>query len=332
MPKPVPSHPGAVPPALSGHTGGFNPTRPVVHQDPPKVIEHKNPSQWDNPISKRHLDDSSSHFHDISQHNPSALRAIGGFESKYRSEFRQHVYNRNHEFAGVYADENHRYYNSGWFPRGFYGGFWYPVLPCFDVESYFAYPTVFWLFYTDIDYAGYWENYYGPGWSDGDSDPAPAPVAAFPFAGVFYPTDTLRDLGMEVSAMSADAQVNFQTAMVNFVQEVQDEVSDQRTAPITLNQFDLVVNHYQNLQDQAIVVEGFVSHNGIQYAFKALIDLLDPSQTITFIPSSQDPTGANDANLQIINQRIIELGGDPYTADQEPTTIGATPSDLGAVN
>lgn len=181
------------------------------------------------------------------------------------------------------------------------------------------YPIVFWMFYVDEDAGGYWNGYY-PGWNYDQPTPPPAPKP-FPFAGVFYPTDTLRNLGMEVSAMSSDLQTNFESGLTYFLEDLQDGISDQLTQPIEFHQQEVVVNHYQNLQDQAIVLEGFVDRDGMHYAFKSLLDLMDPTQTLTFVPSTQDPDPTDDPTLQLINDRIQQLGGDPYSADQEPVNL-----------
>jgi hypothetical protein len=173
------------------------------------------------------------------------------------------------------------------------------------------------MFYPDDDTGGYYNGYYPP-WNDGNPNPPPPPKN-FPFAGVFYPTDSLKDLGIEVSSMSNDLQANFESALTYFIQDLTDGISNQLTQPIVLQQQEVVVDHYENLQDQAIALEGFVDREGMHYAFKTLLDLTDPTQSLTFVPSSQDPDPTDDPTLQLINDRIIQLGGDPYTADQEPT-------------
>lgn len=261
--------------------------------------------------------DSANRYKDIAHRNPGAIKAVAPYRLRYRSEFGQRTATRGRVLTRYYANRNYRYYYSGWFPRGFYGGYWYPVRPCYDVQNYFVYPIVFWMFYSDDDYNGYYDGYYPP-WNEGSSQPTPTAPQQFPFAGVFYPTDTLRDLGMEVSAMTADLQANFRSGLTYFVQDLQDGISDQLTQPIVLQQQEVVVNHYENLQDQAIVLEGFVDRDGMHYSFKALVDLVDPTQTLTFVPSTQDPDSQDDPTLQLINDRIQQLGGDPYSADQEP--------------
>ncbi len=87
---------------------------------------------------------------------------------------------------------------------------------------------------------------------------------------------------------------------------------------VQLDQGDVTINHYENLQNQAIEVEGYVDMGSTALAFKALIDLNDPSQTMVFVPTTQDPTDTDLATLDAMNARIVALGGDPMTAEQEP--------------
>ncbi len=296
----------------------MTPGRPILHQDPPKTVPHPTqPSHMDNPITRGHLNDAQDHQQDVWQRNPTKANHVMPYEQKWRGEFDRRDHDRGQQLVGYYRDNIHRYYYSRWYDHGFYGGFWYPVRPSYDIYAYFAYPEVFWIFYVDPDDNDYW-NVYWPIWDD---EPAPVRPAPFPYAGVFYPTDTMRDLAIEVSAMNDFERGNFRLALSNFVGLLQQEISDQLVQPIELQQYEIVVNHYQNLQDQAIELEGFFDRPGLQFSFKALLDLQDPQATMVFVPSSQDPTGSNSAILDAINQRIVQLGGDPYTADEEPEHV-----------
>ncbi len=291
--------------------------------NPPHVTPHTRPSHLQNGWTRGHLNDSHNRFHDVSQRHPEGIRGVNNYANRYRHEARQALYDRGHQVTAYYHQNNYRYYYSHWYNHGFYGGDWYPVRPCYDPQVYFVYPVVFWIFYTDDDTTDYYNNYYQD-WAQ--NQPAPQdpndtyanPANPFPFRGVFYPTDTLKDLGIEVSAMDAETQANFRESLTDFVQALQDEVSDQRTQAIQFEKYEVVVNHYENLQNQAIVIEGFADRAGVHYSFKALIDLVDPSQTLVFVPSTQDPTNDNTQVLDQMNARIVQLGGNPYTADQEP--------------
>lgn len=336
--KPVP--PPAPKPGPGGNWGGVIHDRPIHHQDPPHVIPHRGPSQYDNPISRGHMGDAQQRWTDVGHRAPDAIRYLPNYQNRYRTEFHDRIYQRAPIVINYYNNEHYRYYYSGWYRHGFYGGYWYPVRPCYDVYNYFQYPLVFWIFYTAIDDANYWQYYY-PGWS-GQPVPAPAPgpapapptpgpvaspVQPNPFAGVFYPTDTLRDLAMEISVMSDVAQANFRVAVTDFVSDLQDEISEQLAQSIQLNQYDVVVSHYQNLGNRAIVLEGFVDRgDGLQFSFKALLDLENPNETLTFVPKAQDPDGSDTTKLDQINQRIVNLGGDPYTADEEPAPGAPVPN------
>lgn len=292
-----------------------------MKQSPPKVIPHKLPSEQENPLSKGHIDGAGAHFKTVGQRDPGAVRHLPAFETRYKDEFRKPITNRGAVFTKYYGQDHYRYYYSKWFAHGFYGGYWYPVRPCYDAYNYFEYPLLFWLLYSDNDDGDYWSGYY-PGWYY--DQPIPPTPQEFPFAGVFFPTDTLRDLGMEISMLDPVLQNNFQTAIIDFLSDAQDDISAQLQEPIQFEQFDVVVNHYQNLQDEAIVIEGFANVEGVNYAFKAFLDLVDPNNTIVFVPSQQNPDGSDTTKLDEINQRIIDLGGDPYAADQEPLKVPAS--------
>jgi hypothetical protein len=296
------------------------------------VIPHSQPSQLDNRYTKAGIDSSKQRLKDLGQRSNGAalIHAVAPYRARYQTpQWRQAVFNRGRIVTGYYHDNNHRYYYSKWFRLGFFGGDWYPVRPQYDIANYFYYPEVFWMFYTGDDYAGYYNGYY-PGWDSAEpNDPTPAPLpggsapTGFAFRGVFFPTDTLKDLGVEVSSWSAAAQAEFRSSMTVFVQGLQDAISNQLTQSIKLQQNEVVVNHYENLQDKALVVEGFDDRAGLHYSFKAFVDLQDPTQTIVFVPTSQDPTGANDPILADMNQRITALGGDPMSADEEPVSAGS---------
>jgi hypothetical protein len=238
---------------------------------------------------------------------------LNNYGSRYRNAYGGRLAQDGQRYRGFFNQEAYRYYYSGWFRHGFYGGFFYPVFPCLNIYNFFWFPLIYWMFTPDWD-ESYWTD-YAPQWDSTTS----YPTEPFTYAGVIYPTDTLRDLGIELSAMDSQTQANFRQALTVALNQLQDQVSSQLTDPIKLSRNEVVINHYQNLKNAAIVIEGFVSHGDAQYAFKALLDLVNPTQTLVFVPPAQNPADTEDPTLKAINDRIVQLGGDPYTADQEPT-------------
>jgi hypothetical protein len=282
--------------------------KPVHHDNPTHVVHHDRPSHLDNPVVQRHIKDAHGHQADVRRDHPDAYRRVEGrardFNTHHQADFKR----RGDSYRGYYRNDAYRSYYSPWYRHGFYGGFFYPVVPCVDIGSYFYYPEVDWMYNTapDADYAKDW---YGQ-----DT----YPVDAFPYAGVLYPTDTLRDLGIDVSGLSGLQQYNYRQALTRFMDSLVAQINDNLTDAIQLGANEVVVDHYQNLNN-LIVIEGFVDHDDLHYAFKATLDLSVPAQTLVFVPTNQQPDAQDLANLQVMNDRIVAAGGNPLQADEEPT-------------
>jgi hypothetical protein len=248
---------------------------------------------------------------------PDQYRRAYNYGFQYHKDYHDRWESRFHDFDDYYHHNHYRYYYSGWFDHGFYGGYWYPVFLCDNIEDYFVYPVIYWLYadYVDVEY---YQAYYGDDWNT-------YPIAdPFPYSGVFFPTDTLRDLMMEVSGLAPALQANFRTSLTNFTASLDSQVSATLVAPYEYSDNDIVVDYYVDLFDQGgnltgIEIEGMLDHDPLHVPFKAVLDLEDPSQTLVFIPSSQDPDGSA-ATLDQINQRLEAAGIDPTEAPIEPTT------------
>ena len=65
--------------------------------------------------------------------------------------------------------------------------------------------------------------------------------------------------------------------------------------------------------------------DGFQIAFKALLDLQLPNDSMVFVPLSQNPSEAELLKLDAINAKITSLGGDPMTAIVETDKADGTP-------
>ena len=84
---------------------------------------------------------------------------------------------------------------------------------------------------------------------------------------------------------------------------------------------EIVVNHYENLQNQSIVIEGFVDQGELHVAFKGVLDLVDPAQTLVFLPKGQEPSAAELNLLDDMNAKIRKLGGNPEVVAAEPEQV-----------
>ena len=80
---------------------------------------------------------------------------------------------------------------------------------------------------------------------------------------------------------------------------------------MVLGRNDIVVNRYEILDRGGVVVEGFVAHDNQQFAFKGLLDLNDPNQTLVFAPAAVQaaPSDAQLLDLRGLNDRIMLMGG-----------------------
>ena len=307
----------------------INPAKPnnnTHHIAPVHVISNNKPSHLTN-----HFTQNNTHTATLKNqqfihkaNNAHWVQQINGYQHQYHNQF----YKNNIQSFNVYGhywqnNYYHEWYNP-WYQWGFYGGFWYPVRPYYAIENYFSYPMVQWFFMDDPVAPEYYSSYY--------SEPiqqSPC-VGAFPYKHIYFPTDTLRDLLVEVSGLPQGLRCTFRTAIINLSSQLQQDVSTYYSINFSLQQNNIVVNYYQNLQNKGIVIAGFVNQGTINVAFEALLDLQNPSHSITFAPDGQTPTQDQLQVLQQLNNRIIKLGGDPFTAQQEPSTGIVEPGNQGS--
>ncbi|CEG55566.1 hypothetical protein [Legionella fallonii] len=282
---------------------------------PAHVVVNTKPSHLNNPMTQQNLHHAMTWNQQFvhAANNAQWVHEVNGYQQQYHKQF----YNYNVQRFNVYGHywQNNHYHNwyNAWYHLGFYGGFWYPVRPFYAIENYFTYPVVQWFFVDEAVAPQYYTNYYV-------SQPAPPPacIETFPYKNVYFPTDTLRDLLVEVSGFPQQLRCNFREAIIGITSQLKDDMSNYFALSFTFRPDDIVINYYQNLQGQAIVIAGFVSQNKINMAFEALLDLRNPNNSIVFAPDGQTPT---EEQLQVLNQlnsRIKNLGGDPFTAQQEP--------------
>ncbi len=278
---------------------------------PGHTVPHTKPSHWSNSYSSHNLNHAKS-FYGGKNWGAHTKNYIGGKNQWFVNKYYSHLNGCYNHFRPYYGNNAFRFYYSSWFNFGFCGGFYYPVRPWYGIHQYFYYPTIYWL-YNDIGQNDipYYQEAYG-------SEYASCPVQANEYARVYFPTDVMRDLGMEISGLSPAVQCNFRTAMSLATKNLQAQISEMIAASFTFGEYEIVVNHYENLQNQSIVVEGFVDQQDLHVAFKAVLDLINPAQTLVFLPKTQEPTAAELNLLDNMNQKIRLLGGDPNSVAQEP--------------
>lgn len=240
-----------------------------------------------------------------------------GFRTHYASTHNRYLRNRFNVCGGFYRNNAYRFHYSSWFNRGFCGGFYYPVHPWYEIDTYFIYPMVNWMYVGTVD-TDYYREWYG---ADYDA----CPVTKFAYAGAFFPTQQMRDLGMEASGLTPALQCGFRTAMLTMTRSLVEQVSLQIGASFVLADSDIVVTHYQNLSDTGYVLEGFINHDTINLPFKAVVDVVTPANTYAFIPTQDEPNPVDEANLDKVNNRIKDLGGNPDQVDEEPDTLVTPP-------
>ncbi len=312
-------HPGGGNPG-GGHPGGGNPGgghpgggHSVVIKHPPHTIPNTKPSHFSNPHTVGNLNKAKQNIGSI-HHSTNVTNYIQGKNTGFASKYNVNLQAKYNVYRPYYGNNAFRFYYSGWYSHGFSGGYYYPIRPWWGIHEYFYYPTIYWL-YNDLGEGDipYYQAVYG-------SEYASCPVQTFEYARVYFPTDTMRDLGVEMSALQPARQCNFRAAMLTMTRSLRQQISDLIAANFTFGEYSVIVNHYENLQNQALVVEGFVDQGTIHVAFKGFLDLVNPSQTTVFIPKSQDPTASELNVLDDLNARIRKLGGNPDQVNLEPET------------
>ncbi len=159
---------------------------------------------------------------------------------------------------------------------------------------------------------GYYRNWYA-----GEYDAYPQLHRPFGYPGLSYPTDNLRQLLFAVSAMPVERQASFRDSISIFTQRIAQSLANFTGQRVTLSKGDIVITHYEALgYDEAVVMVGFVNHNGTSYNLKGLLDLQNPPQTSVFAPVSLDsaPTPAQIQSLNQLNAHIDAMKGIPAPA------------------
>ena len=274
-------------------------------------MKHSKPSHLAVPVTSRNLEQAKTTQASIREKHPKLVETVTGNARLYEQHYLSRVRERTSIYQRYYGTTEYRFFYGAYFQYGFFGGYYYPVRPRYDIHVHFTYPLVYWLYVDTLD-----EEYYRA-WYGNDYEQYRFEV--FPFARVFYPTDTLCDLMTEVSALSALQQHHFRLGLVNVVESLQSQISNYLVARFAFGDSDIVLTHYRNLDNKAIVLSGFVDRGELHVSFKALVDLEDNKQSLVFMPTSQKPVEQELETLTKINDRMRQYGVDPLQGDEEPT-------------
>ena len=316
-----PTKPVSQPTKNIGLSSVKKPTQAVAVKLPTQnVVKFNKPSYLSNPTTIQNLNVSKSRADGF--RNNTRITTIINNNRTYITNYNVDVRARFGTINGWHNDGFYHNFYSAYWDHGFYGGYFYPVYPCYDISPYMYYSMVYWL------WAPTYDNDYFTTWY-GDQDYVSYPVNPFPYRDDYFPTETFRDLAIEMSALSSAQQGYFRTSMVNLTEGLAQQLADDMNVSLELNQNEVTINHYENLGNNAVVVEGSVDLDRdsedihVHAAFKALLDLTNPANTMVFVPLNGTPTAADLATLQAINNSIQALGGNPYQADVEPAVVAA---------
>lgn len=305
-PAPVPAVPGFKPGNPVGVIGG----QPIQKTEPVSVVRHTRPSHLEQADTQKNLNAAKAYATKVwNEHSDLRARLDLDRNSYYRNSLNRAraQYNRVRNYS---QNSYYKYYYSAWHKVGFISGYFHPVRFAQDVYNYFGYPMVRWLYVKAVDPALLTVWYA--------DDLAKYPYNELSHLGCFLPTDTLRDLAKDLNGREVEAQANFRAGMEILGTELSAQISEHLVASYALAENDIVINQYQNLGSEAVVLTGFVDRANLHVAFKALIDLTDSSKTVVFVPRAYQPDNADLSRLEAINDRMKAAGLDPLQAQLEP--------------
>ena len=171
-------------------------------------------------------------------------------------------------------------------------------------STYYYVPGIYW-FYNDG-----WDDYYYETWYGGGYAAWPVEWRIpFKHRGAFFPTEEFRDLNLDMNGTPVQIQIEYRRSISALADHLATETLGHGGNGV-LQMASVVIDHYQLILDsQGVEVEGFVSQDGYQFPFKALLDLSNPDEPEVFIPSSAQPTPEEQGQLNELNSHITDLGG-----------------------
>lgn len=301
----------------SERIGGVRPGLPVVIADPEYAIKLTEPSQRRNAWTLRNFRLANETLAEHRRIDLSAFAVVDERAGRYRAAYGPRWRETGERLVGRYANPAYRYFTARWLAKGFFGGYFYPVRPEDDVTGYFDYPIANWLFSGAAD-----RELYRAGV---DATVTAYPVETFPYAGAYFPTETLRDLAVDASGLPPWRRATFREGLVAVTDQLAALVSARAKERYQFGDGELVVTHYENVRNEAYVIEGFIDGDALQVPFKALVDLDGASLCAAYAVFEPDPAAQGTDVLDWMNERILQLGGDPYTAYAEPPITAPKP-------
>ena len=213
----------------------------------------------------------------------------------YVNNYQNVVVERSRVYNNYYHDprQTYRQSYSSYYDHGFRGGYAYPVRVDLEIHRHFWNPVVLWMF-DDSNNRDFYCRYYG------DSYCYSYPIRPFRYARVYYPTDTMRDLAIEVSGMSYYRHTYYRTALETLTDKLNSQISNYVSGRFYFGPNDIVINHYRNLGFGQIMVEGFVDRGSLHVAFKGRLDLENPYNSDVFVPTVTDYSPVT-AGIAILN-------------------------------
>ncbi len=335
------SHPvGGAP---SGSTSAHSVFPSHTHGDTKgSVSTHSDPRG--NNVSNQHMNQVNF----ANQRVSSVMRSNPQIQSQVRqgrTAFASHFHSAFHRNDAFFHDQFHHFHNtvfvspafwSPWWGLGFYGAWWWGFYPCPDIGVYFYNPMVYWF------YTPYWNDYYYRTWYAGDYSADPNTRHAFPYYGVWYPTENLKQLLLGASAMSAERQAVFRAQIESFTQLLTQALANESKEHVTLSKGDIALTHYEMLKnDEGVLLEGGVALKGTTHHFKGLLNLNGKDtekehQTQVFVANVTDKPPSDDQKKEMerLNKSIDDVRGgpepspSPAPASSPPTSAspGNTPS------
>ncbi|MBX9769599.1 MAG: hypothetical protein K2X47_20145 [Bdellovibrionales bacterium] len=213
-----------------------------------------------------------------------------------------------------------------WYDYGFYGGYYWDLGSDFEITEYYYNPVVNYYFsgeYSQEVFDSYYrddwetdrasEEWYAGEANESDYDVAPQSAARdyqkvyqdpFPFAGIFLPTESLRDLLMGISVMDMKSQNQFRIALKAVIEQMQAQLASQLGKGFRFQRNDVAITHYRLLDGVAIVIEGTAGKAERQFPFKALLNLQETKKSGMFIALTIKPSAADIQNLDKLNSEI----------------------------
>ncbi len=228
---------------------------------------------------------------------------------RYQNFYYTKIVNHYTSYTKIYSQHTHIHYHS--YP-GFRGGFYYPVVPYYEVHNHFSNPLFFWM-YNDYSPDFYW-NYYGYG----------TVITPSRYVKVYYPTLALTNFLLNLSSRIY-VSPSYHRSFYGMMDNLTDSLKNETRAWGGFSENQVVVNRAEILPDNRhAVVEGFIDMGAQNWGFKSLVNLYNETATKSFVldNSTNTPSGYDMYKLTEINLDITRYGGNWENPTDEAYEIG----------